>query len=230
LIVIIPARGGSKRILNKNKKIFNGVPIIARVIKNLEAIPKISRIIVSTDENEIATIAKNVGGEVPFIRPDNISYDHTDTISVVKHAIELLRIKENEIIGCVYPTSVFLNQNLVKLTIDSVKSNPDVFSFFAKEFRHPIQRAFRLDQDNRVKFGQIEVNNLQTQDYETFYHDAGQIYGAYSSTWQKENQIIKNDSIAIIDSNFVSVDIDSVEDWKLAELLYNSVNRLGGEV
>jgi pseudaminic acid cytidylyltransferase len=230
LIVIIPARGGSKRILNKNKKIFNGVPIIARVIKNLEAIPKISRIIVSTDEKESATIAKNVGGEVPFIRPDNISYDHTDTISVVKHAIELLRIKENEIIGCVYPTSVFLNQNLVKLTIDSVKSNPDVFSFFAKEFRHPIQRAFRLDQDNRVKFGQIEVNNLQTQDYETFYHDAGQIYGAYSSTWQKENQIIKNDSIAIIDSNFVSVDIDSVEDWKLAELLYNSVNRLGGEV
>ncbi len=230
MIVIIPARGGSKRILNKNKKIFNGVPIIARVIKNLEAIPKISRIIVSTDENEIATIAKNAGGEVPFIRPDNISYDHTDTISVVKHAIELLRIKENEIIGCVYPTSVFLNQNLVKLTIDSVKSNPDVFSFFAKEFRHPIQRAFRLDQDNRVKFGQIEVNNLQTQDYETFYHDAGQIYGAYSSTWQKENQIIKNDSIAIIDSNFVSVDIDSVEDWKLAELLYNSVNRLGGEV
>jgi pseudaminic acid cytidylyltransferase len=185
LIVIIPARGGSKRILNKNKKIFNGVPIIARVIKNLEAIPKISRIIVSTDENEIATIAKNVGGEVPFIRPDNISYDHTDTISVVKHAIELLRIKENEIIGCVYPTSVFLNQNLVKLTIDSVKSNPDVFSFFAKEFRHPIQRAFRLDQDNRVKFGQIEVNNLQTQDYETFYHDAGQIYGAYSCTCKK---------------------------------------------
>lgn len=229
MIVIIPARGGSKRILNKNKKNFNGIPIIARVIKNLENMPKISRIIISTDDNEIATIAKNLGAEVPFIRPENISGDHTDTISVVKHAIELLRIKANEIIGCVYPTSVFLNQNLVKLTIDSVNSNPDVFSFFAKEFRHPIQRAFRLDEDNRVKFSQIEVNNLQTQAYETFYHDAGQIYGAYPSTWQKENQIIKNNSIAVIDSNFISVDIDSVEDWKLAELLYNVVERLGGE-
>ncbi len=229
MIVIIPARGGSKRILNKNKKNFSGIPIITRVIKNLENIPEISRIIISTDDNEIATIAKNEGAEVPFIRPKNISGDHTDTISVVKHAIELLRIKATEIIGCVYPTSVFLNQNLVKLTIDSVNSNPDVFSFFAKEFRHPIQRAFTLDKNNRVKFSQIEVNNLQTQAYETFYHDAGQIYGAYSYTWQKENQIIKNNSTAVIDSNFVSVDIDSVEDWKLAELLYNCVDRLGEE-
>jgi N-acylneuraminate cytidylyltransferase len=147
----------------------------------------------------------------------------------VKHAVELLNIPASEIIGCVYPTSVFLNKNLVNLTIDSVKLNPSVFSFFAREFRHPIQRAFRLDENNRVNVGQIGVNDFRTQDYESFFHDAGQIYGALCYTWKKELQIIKNNSIAIIDSNVVSVDIDSVGDWKLAELLYNYVEGLGVE-
>ena len=227
MIVVIPARGGSKRIPNKNIRNFNGVPIIARVIKNLEAMPKVTRIIISTDDPEISSIAKNAGGEVPFIRPDDISDDQTSTISVVKHAIEFLNIPVNEIIGCVYPTSVFLNQNLVNLTIDSVKLNPTVFSFFAREFRHPIQRAFRLDEENRVRIDQSEVSDFRTQDYETFFHDAGQIYSSYCYTWLNELQIIKNNSIAIINSDLMCVDIDSVDDWKLAELLYSGIERPG---
>ena len=229
MIVVIPARGGSKRIPNKNIKNFNGVPIIARVIKNLEALSEISQVIVSTDDPEIASISKNAGAEVPFIRPYNLSDDHTNTISVVKHAIEQLNFKANEIIGCVYPTSVFLNKSLLSLTMESVELNPNSFSFFAKEFRHPIQRAFRLDKNNRVNVDHITVNDSRTQDYETFYHDAGQIYGAYCDTWQKGVQIIENDSIAIIDPDLVSIDIDSLEDWRIAELLYICIDEIGGE-
>ncbi len=229
MIVVIPARGGSKRIPNKNIKNFNGVPIIARVIKNLEATPEISQVIVSTDDPEIASISKNAGAEVPFIRPYNLSDDNTNTISVVKHAIGQLNFKANEIISCVYPTSVFLNKKLIHLTMESVELNPNDFSFFAKEFRHPIQRAFRLGKNNRVNVDHLKVNYSRTQDYETFYHDAGQIYGAYCNTWQKGLQIIKNDSVAIIDPHVVSIDIDSVEDWRIAELLYIAIEGIGGE-
>ena len=229
MIVVIPARGGSKRIPNKNIKNFNGVPIIARVIKNLEALSEISQVIVSTDDPEIASISKNAGAEVPFIRPYNLSDDHTNTISVVKHAIEQLKFKANEIIGCVYPTSVFLNQSLLSLTMESVELNPNSFSFFAKEFRHPIQRAFRLDRNSRVNVDHIKDNDSRTQDYETFYHDAGQIYGAYCDTWQKGVKIIENDSIAITDPDIVSIDIDSLDDWRIAELLYISIEGIRGE-
>jgi pseudaminic acid cytidylyltransferase len=221
LIIIIPARGGSKRIPEKNKKLFHGVPIIYQVIDNLKSICEISQIIVSTDDPEIESIAKNAGAEVPFIRPKNLSDDRTDTISVVKHALQQLDINKSEIIGCVYSTSVFLNRDLIRRIDQNVGLNPNVFTFLAKEYEHPIQRAFTMNENNQIALNFLNSSNDRTQDYEPFFHDAGQIYAAYSSVWQKEDQIIKGGSIALLDQSIMTVDIDNERDWMFAELALN---------
>jgi pseudaminic acid cytidylyltransferase len=221
LVIIIPARGGSKRIPKKNKKLFHGVPIIQEVINNLRSIPEISRIIISTDDPEIKSIAKNAGAEVPFIRPKNLSDDHTDTISVIKHALGQLDLKKSEIIGCVYSTSVFLNKELISRIHQTVGLNPEVFTFFAKEFEHPIQRAFTINENNKIVLDGLNSLDKRTQDYEPFFHDAGQIYAAYCSVWQKEDQIIRSGSVALLDQSIVTVDIDNERDWMFAELALN---------
>ncbi len=221
MVIIIPARGGSKRIPKKNKKLFHGVPIIQEVINNLRSIPEISRIIISTDDPEIKSIAKNAGAEVPFIRPKNLSDDHTDTISVIKHALGQLDLKKSEIIGCVYSTSVFLNKELISRIHQTVGLNPEVFTFFAKEFEHPIQRAFTINENNKIVLDGLNSLDKRTQDYEPFFHDAGQIYAAYCSVWQKEDQIIRSGSVALLDQSIVTVDIDNERDWMFAELALN---------
>lgn len=224
--IIIPARGGSKRIPNKNKKLFHGVPIIQKVIENLKSIPEISRIIISTDDPEIESIAKNAGAEIPFIRPKNLSDDHTDTISVVKHALKHLDLNKSEIIGCVYSTSVFLNRDLIRRVDKTVGFNPKVFTFFAKEFEHPIQRAFTMNDNSQIVLNDLDHSNSRTQDYELFFHDTGQIYAAYCAVWQKEDQIIKSGSIALLDERIITVDIDQERDWKFAELIFD-LNKTG---
>lgn len=221
--IIIPARGGSKRIPNKNIKLFHGVPIIQKVIENLRTIPEISRIIISTDDPEIQSIAKNAGAEIPFIRPKNLSDDHTDTISVVKHAIQQLDINKSEIIGCVYSTSVFLNRDLIRRVNQTVEINPNVFTFFAKEYDHPIQRAFTMNENSKIVLSALDYSNNRTQDYEPFFHDSGQIYAAYPSVWQNEDQIIKNGSIALFDDSIITVDIDTERDWMFADLIFNLI-------
>lgn len=219
--IIIPARGGSKRIPNKNIKLFHGVPVIQKVIENLRTIPEISRIIISTDDPEIQSIAKNAGAEIPFIRPKNLSDDHTDTISVVKHALQQLDIDKSEIIGCVYSTSVFLNRDLIRRVNQTVEFNPNVFTFFAKEYDHPIQRAFTINENSKIVLNNLDYSNNRTQDFESFFHDSGQIYAAYSSVWQNEDQIIKNGSIALFDESIFTVDIDTERDWMFADLIFN---------
>ncbi len=221
MIIIIPAREGSKRIPKKNKKLFHGVPIIQQVIDNLKSIPEISRIIISTDDPETQSIAKNAGAEVPFIRPKNLSDDHTDTISVIKHALRQLNINKSEIVGCVYSTSVFLNREIIRRIHQTVGFNPKVFTFFAKEFEHPIQRAFTMNKNSQIVLNDLDNSNNRTQDYEPFFHDAGQIYAAYCSVWQKEDQIIRSGSIALLDQSIVTVDIDKERDWMFAELALN---------
>lgn len=220
MIIVIPARGGSKRIPNKNKKDFHGIPIIERVICNLLSMADVSRIIVSTDDPEIAIKVKKVGAETPFYRPENLSDDHTPTIEVIKHAIQQLEISNNEIVGCVYATSVFLHENLVRKVIDSVKLHPDNFSFSAREFRHPIQRSFRLQGDGRVLIDKDKNLNSRTQDCDVFFHDTGDIYAARCSIWNATNQIINDRSYAVLNEDQFHVDIDSQKDWEQAELLY----------
>jgi len=220
LIAIIPARGGSKRILNKNRRLFIGVPIIKRVIKNLVNSQLFDQIIVSTDDSVIAEIAKDAGAEVPFLRPFELGDDYTDTISVMKHALFELNILDDVVINCIYPTSIFLNKEIISRVCDSVLKNPDNFSFIVNKFSHPIQRAFTLDTQSLVKnFSSVDINS-RTQDIEPFFYDAGQIYSAFCKVWKTETQIIQKGSVGISFPNNTFVDIDNPVDWARAEEVY----------
>lgn len=221
MIAIIPARSGSKRILNKNRKLFIGIPIIERVIKNLISSQLFDQIIVSTDDSLIADIAKSAGAAVPFLRPFELSDDYTDTISVVKHALLELDTHEDVLINCVYPTSVFLNKEIISRVCDSTLKNPDKFSFVASSYSHPIQRAFKLDTNGLVNDFIFEDINSRTQDNEQFFHDAGQIYSAFCKVWKTNTQIIQKGAVGINFPGNAFVDIDNPEDWTRAELLYN---------
>jgi N-acylneuraminate cytidylyltransferase len=221
LIAIIPARGGSKRIPNKNRKLFIGVPIIERVIKNLVNSQLFDQIIVSTDDLVISEIAKDAGALVPFLRPQELSDDFTDTISVMKHALIELDILDDVIVNCVYPTSIFLNKEIISRVYESTLKNPKNFSFIVNKFSHPIQRAFTLDTQCLVSnFSFVEINS-RTQDTEPFFYDAGQIYSAFCKVWKTEVQIIQKGAVGISFLNNMFVDIDNPVDWARAEEMYH---------
>ena len=222
MIVIIPARGGSKRIPGKNIKLFKEKPIILHVISILKSIKDITRIIVSTDDLEIASLVKSEGVEVPFIRSTSLSGDLVDTISVIKNAITEVEMSSDEIVLCVYPTSVFIDENLIKEAKKRVESNPSNFVFCAKKFKHPIQRSFQINDNNEIII-EKELNS-RTQDHLTFFHDAAQIYAARSEIWLTSKQIISKGAIIIDLSSEISMDIDNLEDWAVAELLYDLKN------
>ena len=220
MIAVIPARGGSKRILNKNKKLFNGIPIIIRVIRILKSINEISQIAVSTDDPEIISLVLNEGINVPFRRPLALSDDLTGTLPVIKHAINELNIKENQIVACVYPTNIFINEQLVLKAKNSAISNSSTMTFTVKKYVHPIQRAFMLNDNKEVIIDLESKLESRTQDLKEYFHDAGQIYAARTSTWQSVDQIITPGSIAIDISSQLDVDLDNPEDWVKAERIY----------
>jgi N-acylneuraminate cytidylyltransferase len=222
MIVIIPARGGSKRIPGKNIKLFKDKPIILHVIEILKSIEDITRIIVSTDDFEIASVVKSEGVEVPFMRSTSLSGDLVDTISVIKNAIAEVEVSSNEIVLCVYPTSVFIDKKIITEAKKRVESNPSNFVFCAKKYKHPIQRSFQINDSNEIIL-EKELNS-RTQDHPSYFHDAAQIYAARSEVWLTSKQIISRSALVIDLSSEISMDIDNLEDWAVAELLYDLKN------
>lgn len=225
MIAIIPARGGSKRILNKNKKLFNGIPIIIQVVNILKSINEISRIVVSTDDTEIIKLVSNEGIEFPFIRPSTLSDDLTGTLPVIKHAISELNLKKDQIVACVYPTNIFINQEIVLKAQNSAIYNSNTMTFTVKKYDHPIQRAFSLNNKNEVVLDLDSKLESRTQDLKDYFHDAGQIYAARTATWQGLDQIITPGSVALDISDHLHIDIDYPEDWAKAEQIYKLMEK-----
>ena len=201
-------------------KPFNGIPIIIQVIRILKSIDEISRIVVSSDDPEIITIATNEGVEVPFKRPLTLSDDLTGTLPVIKHAINKLNIKEEQIVACIYPTNIFINQEIVLKAKNSARSNSNAMTFTVKKYDHPIQRAFMLNNKNEVILDLDSKLESRTQDLKEYFHDAGQIYAARTTFWRGIDQMITSGSIALDISSHLHVDIDYPEDWVKAEQIY----------
>ncbi|BBW92216.1 pseudaminic acid cytidylyltransferase [Pseudoalteromonas sp. PS1M3] len=221
-IAIIPARGGSKRIHRKNIKNFHGKPIIAYSIETARKSGVFDRIIVSTDDLEIAEVAKNYGAEVPFIRPSNLADDHTGTLAVLGHALSWLE-KSNLIVDyicCIYATSPFLSaQALIegKKCITSLNLN---YAFSATEYNFPIQRAFYFNQKDKITMFQPEHLSSRSQDLTPAYHDAGQFYWCAPNAIKELKPFFSAQSSAILIPKHLVHDIDTIEDWKRAELAY----------
>lgn len=225
-LAVIPARGGSKRIPRKNIKLFGGKPMIAWSIEAAIASECFDRIMVSTDDEEIAAIAKSLGAEVPFIRPQALSDDHTGTIPVVAHAIEWQN-KQGEIasdVCCIYATAPFLQPNdIVKGYQVLLSSNAD-YAFSVTSYAFPIQRAIRITNSQRVQMFQPEHFNTRSQDLEDAWHDAGLFYWGHSSAWLAQQPLFTDAAAPVPMPRYRVQDIDTPEDWERAEWLLKSMN------
>lgn len=220
-IAIIPARGGSKRIPRKNVKDFFGKPLIAYSIEAAIKSKLFDKIIVSTDDEEIATIAKSYGAEVPFMRPSELSDDFTPTIPVIAHAINSTckNLNEVEAVCCIYATAPFVQASYIRSAYEKLILTKSDYCFSATSFAFPIQRAIKL-KNEKVEMFYPEHFNTRSQDLEEAYHDAGQFYWGRPKAWCEGIAIFSDKSAVTILPRYLVQDIDTLEDWKRAELMY----------
>jgi pseudaminic acid cytidylyltransferase len=225
-VAVIPARGGSKRIPRKNIKDFHGIPLLAYSIKIALKSKLFDKVIVSTDDEEIAKIAIKYGAEVPFIRPINLSDDFTATDAVVNHALEYLRKQgENYDFVCtIYATAPFLDEKYLIEAYEKLKKSNAKNAFSCTSMPFPIQRTFKINEDKRCEMFWPENFSKRSQDLEEAYQDAGQFY--WTNLNIKSNEIIfGKDSIPIILPRHLVQDIDTLEDWARAEIMYEVIQK-----
>ena len=222
-IAIIPARGGSKRIPRKNIKSFHGKPMIAYSIEAALNSGCFDKVIVSTDDQEIADVAIKYGAEVPFLRPENISDDFATTMDVMQHAIQWCVDQDLEVdnVCCIYATAPFILPDYIKQGLVAVSSPNVEYAFSATSFPFAIQRAISVDQHGFVAMFSPEFANTRSQDLEEAYHDAGQFYWGKSSAFLAGKAIFAQHSKAILLPRKRVQDIDTPEDWELAETLFS---------
>ena len=221
-LAIIPARGGSKRIPGKNIKNFAGKPIICYSIEAAAKSNLFDRIIVSTDCDKIAEVSRGAGAEVPFVRPSELSDDHTPTAPVLEHALRWLEHEGCSVkyLCCIYPTAPFVrSEDLIKGYKLLVENNvSSVFS--VTEFEFTIFRALKINDEGFVGMFWPEHELTRSQDLPQAYHDAGQFYWLDSETFLKNKKLYAKDAKPVIMPSFLVQDIDTLDDWKTAELLF----------
>ncbi|WP_418179590.1 pseudaminic acid cytidylyltransferase [Aliarcobacter lanthieri] len=225
-VAIIPARGGSKRIPKKNIKFFHGKPLISYSIEIAIKSKLFSKVIVSTDDEEIANIARNYGAEVPFLRPNELSDDYIGTGEVINHAIEFLKTQGDKIdfICTIYATAPFLQEKYLVEGFIKLKNSNAKNTFSCTSMPFPIQRTFKITDKERCEMFWKENFSKRSQDLEEAYQDAGQFY--WTNLNVVSNDIIfGKDSIPIILPRYLVQDIDTLEDWKRAEYMYEAIKR-----
>lgn len=225
-IAIIPARGGSKRIPRKNIKDFFGKPLIAYSIEVALKSKLFDKVIVSTDDEEIAKIAKEYGAIVPFLRPKELSDDFTGTGAVVNHALEYLKSagETYDFVCTIYATAPFLDEKYLLEGFEKLKNSNAKNAFSCTSMPFPIQRTFKITQNERCEMFWPENFTKRSQDLEEAYQDSGQFY--WTNLNIKSNEIIfGKDSIPIILPRFLVQDIDTLEDWKRAEIMYEVIQK-----
>jgi pseudaminic acid cytidylyltransferase len=225
-LCVIPARGGSKRIPRKNIREFCGKPMIAWSIEAAQASQCFDHIIVSTDDAEIADVARQWGAGVPFMRPEELADDFAGTTPVVAHAVQwfLDQNTEPEAVCCLYATAPFVQSADLRQGLDLLRKNPsDRFVFTATTYASPIQRALKINpRSGQVKMWQPENFSKRSQDLEEAYHDAGQFYWGMPPAWLKAGNLFEG-SQALPLPRWRVQDIDTEDDWARAELMHKAL-------
>lgn len=218
-LAVIPARGGSKRIPRKNIKLFNGKPIIAWSIAAAQESACFDRIICSTDDSEIADVARTYGAEVPFIRPATLSDDQIGTIPVIAHAIEwqAQHGATPQEVCCIYATAPFVRAADLQAGLELLKNTDADYVFSVTSYAFPIQRAIRINADNRIEMFNPQHFNTRSQDLEEAWHDAGQFYWGKTKAWLAGKPIFSGEAVPLILPRYRVQDIDTPEDWERAE-------------
>ena len=224
-IAVIPARGGSKRIPGKNIRKFCEKPMIAWSIKTALRSGCFSKVVVSTDDQETADLAVQYGAEVPFLRPPELADDHVPTLPVIKHAIQWLQ--DNGItpsnVCCIYPTAPFLSTEALRQGEAALSKDDLDFTLSVTSFSYPPQRALRITESNRIEMYYKEHMFTRSQDLEPIWHDAGQFVWGKVSAWLDEKPILAPNSEGIVLPRYLVHDIDTEEDWTLAELVFRAL-------
>jgi len=219
-IAVIPARGGSKRIPRKNIRQFIDRPMIAWSIEAARRSGVFDRIVVSTDDPEIAEIAKASGAEVPFMRPPELSDDHTPTVPVIRHAIGWLEAAGADVkkVCCIYATAPLLDGLYLEQGSRQLDADPALeFAFSITPFAFPIQRALKLDPQGGTSMFHPEHELTRSQDLEHAYHDAGQFYWGTRDGWMTRDRIFSARCQGVLLPPHLVQDIDTPEDWIRAE-------------
>jgi len=226
-LCVIPARGGSKRIPRKNIKEFNGKPIIAYSIEAALKSSCFDQVIVSTDDAEIAEVAKSFGASVPFMRPDELANDYASTIPVVKHAIEWFddQVQAPSEVCCLYATAPFVRASTIRKAYEQMQSTQADYCFTATSFAFPIQRAIKVTAENRVEMFYPEYLETRSQDLEESYHDAGQFYWGKVEAFKQQKPLFSKSATLYILPRYLVQDIDTLEDWKKAELMHKIIQK-----
>lgn len=230
-VAIIPARGGSKRIPRKNIKEFCGKPMIAWSIEAARKSGCFDRIIVSTDDAEIAEVARQIGAETPFLRPAKLSDDHTGTIPVIHHALAWLADNGSPVSEacCLYATAPFVSPEDLKRGQQMLQSEACNYAFSVTSYAFPIQRAIRITNEGRVAMFNPEHFQIRSQDLEEAWHDAGQFYWGVAEAWQDEKSIFSEDAVPVKLPRHRVQDIDTPEDWVRAEWLFKAMKEQGAD-
>ena len=227
-IAIIPARGGSKRIPKKNIKDFLGRPVISYAINAAINSKVFDKVIVSTDNEEIADISIKYGAEIPFFRSNKNSSDYASTDDVLKEVIEYYT-DNNEYFNnacCIYPVNPFINESKIIEGLNILNSNNFDCVFSAVKYSYPIQRAFIINNENTIKMINPENYLVRSQELEDTFHDAGQFYWFKTKSFMKENKLwTNNTSIIELNENEVQ-DIDNESDWEVAEIKFKIQKKL----
>jgi N-acylneuraminate cytidylyltransferase len=221
-LCVIPARGGSKRIPRKNIRDFCGKPMIAYAIEAAKSSELFDSIVVSTDDNEIASISRSWGADVPFMRPDNLANDYVGTVEVIAHAIN--NCEKNglkpERVCCIYPCVPLIQAEDLRNTLALLESNTRAdYAFPVTGFPSAIQRGLKRHPDGAMSSFYPENEGMRTQDLEPAYYDAGQFYWGYRDSWLKNN-FIHNGGVGYVIPSWHVVDIDTPDDWARAELFF----------
>jgi N-acylneuraminate cytidylyltransferase len=224
-LAIIPARGGSKRIPRKNVKLFCEKPMIAWSIEAALQSDCFDQVIVSTDDEEIAEVARHYGATVPFMRPAELSDDHTGTIPVIRHAIEWFNAQGQLVVQacCLYATAPFVNPVDIRRGFGILTDIGCDYAFSVTSYAFPIQRAIHLNTEGRVEMFNPEHFNTRSQDLEEAYHDAGQFYWGKADAWLKGRMIFSPGSMPVVLPRHRVQDIDTPEDWVRAEWLFKAM-------
>jgi pseudaminic acid cytidylyltransferase len=224
-VAIIPARGGSKRIPRKNIRLFAGKPIIAHSVELALRSGLFSSVVVSTDDEAIAAVARRHGAETPFIRPAELSDDFAGTHVVVAHAVRWLVDHGTpvEFACCLYPTAPLIQVSDLRRGLDLMKSGNWDSVIAATSFGYPIMRALKKSERGALQMFYPEHYKTRSQDLPEAYHDAGQFYWADARTWLAPPQGFTERTTAVFLPRWRVQDIDTVEDWERAEQVYSLI-------
>lgn len=227
IVAIIPARGGSKRIPQKNIRLFCGKHIIAYSIEAAQNSKIFDKVIVSTDSNEIAKIAVSLGAEVPFLRPQELSGDYVGIREVIAHAVKWMWEKGWRLnaVCCIYATAPLLRHDDLIEAYKIFQKDKWDYILAATEYIYPIQRSFRIQKSGSVEMFFPENFSKRSQDLEKAYHDAGQFCWGKPEAWIENMMLFSVRSSILKIPAYRVVDIDTEEDWKRAEIIYNVLKK-----